>query len=168
MNLIAKTIFLILVLQVINCFAQTSSELEKWLQIKLFVNTRDDVEKIYGKGKFGQNQYFVSYKTKDFTVSIDYSPGECEIKYSDFNIPEWTVTEVSYNILNNPPKLKDLVGNKNGFKTRQNGDGVNHIQYYDETRGIFIVYDDYLKEVIHITIKPTIKDKQKFACDNLK
>lgn len=156
-----------MVIQATTCFSQ-SDALKPFLILKPFVNTREDVEKIWGKGSFNQNKYFITYKSSDIITSVGYHWGGCEKEYSQWNLPEWSVTDISYNFLKNPPKLNNLIGNNKKFKNKQHGDVLNHIEYYDEERGIHIVYDNYLKEVIHITIKPSLKDEQKFDCDNLK
>lgn len=166
---IIKTIFLLILLfQAINVFSQ-NKYLEPYLNIKPFYTTRDDVLKIYGEGKFPKyNPYTVWYKTDDLTINVSYSSGGCEKKYSLYDIPEWTVEEISYDFLKTPPRLKDLIKNNKKFKKTPYGDGISQMKYYDEESGITIYFDKFTKEVEEISIGLTLKDKQKFDCDNLK
>src|SRR5690349_13744325 len=109
MKTAVKTIFLILIIQAAPVFSQTNA-LDFYLRIKPFASTRDDVEKIYGRGephKF--SQYTVYYQKPEFNFLVTYSEGGCG-KSSLWNAPEWTVTEIAYGHWKSPPKLKDLLG----------------------------------------------------------
>ncbi len=97
-----------------------------------------------------------------------YSAGGCEKKHALYSLPERTIEEIHYNFLKNPPKLKNLVKTSRKFKKEPYGDVINQMMYYDETSGIFIYFDRFTKEVNGITIKPSLKNKQKFDCANLK
>ena len=167
MQVVAQAIFLILIVQTTVCLSQTSA-LAPYLKIKPFFSTREDVEKFYGKGEFFINDYFRTYKSNDYQVSVGYSLGGCERKNPIWNIPEWTVTEIYYGRWKNPPKLKDLIGNGKNFKKSYESDVLNHVQYYDEKNGIKILYDEEEKGVLNIKILPSQKDDRKFDCDNLK
>lgn len=168
MSLIAKILFLILAAQVVVCFAQNKA-LAPFLNIKPFINTRKDVEKIYGKGEINRNKYFVTYKHADGLVTVEYAwGGDCQNSYDDWNVPEWTVTEISYSFWQNLTKLKDLIRNNKKFKKTAYGDVIGQMKYYDEESGIVIYFDKFKKKADEIAIKPSIKDEQKFACENLK
>jgi hypothetical protein len=160
---IAGLLLCILIL-VSVCLPQRKNNFEKWLKIKIFDASREDVEKLYGKGKIYQNKYFVIYKTLDETISVDYSLGGCERQYAIWNVPEWRVTEISYSFGKNSPKLNDLISNKKQFKKRQFGDVINQIEYYDEERGIKILYDNLEKKVYEIIILPSKKYLEKYQC----
>jgi hypothetical protein len=161
---ITSLLLFVLIFAVLG-FSQKKENISKWLRIKALVSNREDVEKIFGKGEFYQNKYFVTYKINDGVVSVGYSLGNCNQVSSILNVPEWTVTDISYDFLKNSPKLKDLIGNKKQFKKRQDGDGINQIEYYDEKRGIFIIYDDNENQVIHIIIRPSKEVKMKYYCN---
>ena len=168
MTFTLKLLFLVLIVQVTVCFSQNKT-ISPFLNIKPFASTRDDVEKIYGKGNFPKyNPYFVNYKTSELSVLISYSTGGCEKKYSIYNVPEWTVIEVNYSFLKNPPKLKDLTKNDKKFKKMPYGDVINQMKFYDQESGIVIYFDRFTKVVDEISIEPSLKEEQKFACKNLK
>lgn len=149
-------------------FSQKKLTLNKYLKIKVFESTREDVEKIYGKGESGSNPYFVLYKTPDGNVSVGYSYRNCQYEYPMWNVPDWTVEDITYRPFKNPPKLKALISDKSQFKSRQSGDVINHIEYYDDERGISIIYDTSVGKVKDIIIRPSFKDIQKYDCDLIK
>lgn len=148
----------------ISIFPQKSGNLEKWLKIKIFQSTREDVEKIYGKID-GKN-HFVRYENSDGSVYVDYSKGECKSVISPmWNVREWTVIGVTYTPWKNPPRLKDLIPNRNKYKSRQAGDVANQIEYYDEKEEVSIIYDTASDEVRNIIIRPSKKNEHEFDCD---
>lgn len=145
-------------------YSQPKNSLSRWLNIKPFIHRQPDVEKLFGRGNFNQNKYFITYKTNDFRVSVGYSSGSCGEQYADWNLPEWTVTDVSYKFFENPPKLKDLIDDRRRFAVSQVGDGIHQIQYYDASRGIKILWDNYKKAVEYIVIVPSKQLERKHKC----
>lgn len=145
-------------------FAQKEENLDKWLKIKVLVSSLDDVEEIYGNGKeFALGKL---YQTTDGNIYVQYTDtSDCKTsKIAVWNVPKWTVAEVSYSPSRNPPKLKDLIRSKNQFKKRQSGDVSDHIEYYNDEKGVSIIYDKSISKVIDITIRPSLEDKQKYSC----
>jgi hypothetical protein len=154
---------LIIFLSIVS-FAQTNEELAKYMQIKVFVNTIEDVEKLYGKGKSWANKYSVVYKTPEMAIDVNYVTGNCQSKFSRWNLPEWTVEEITYTPQNQSLKLDDLIRDKKQYKVKQVGDVINHFEYYNEETGVSITYDDYLDEVIDISLRPSVADEKKYRC----
>src|SRR5258708_1076907 len=78
-------------------------------EIILFQSTRADVEKLLGN-PIGQN-YGVTYNLKEGTLYLDYYGFDhCKARYgldADWNLPEWTVTEIEY-LPRHLPKLSEL------------------------------------------------------------
>jgi hypothetical protein len=155
----------------VTSFSQQRETLNNWLKIKVFESTREEVEKIYGKGDEGDNgnnPYVVTYKNSRGITQINYSSGDCKSsKIPLWNVPEWVVTEISYSLSKNPPKLKDIIPDKSQYKRKQAGDVSDHIKYYNDEKGISIIYDKELKEVLNIILEPSLKDKQKYDCDSI-
>ncbi len=79
-------------------------------QIVLFQSTRIDVEKLLGKPAAGKD-YGVTYNLQDGTLYLDYYLFDhCKLGrqyYGDWNIPEWTVIEITY-LPDNPPQFAAL------------------------------------------------------------
>jgi hypothetical protein len=145
--------------------AQEGKGLQEWLRIKLFKSTRSDVERLYGSSSDNPVHHFVRYKNSRGSIYVAYSKGGCEAAESPmWDVPEWTVIEVGYTPTKNPPALTELLVNRKRFKVRQAGDVIGHVEYYDEEHGISIVYDKDEREVRNITIKPTLKDQQRYDC----
>ena len=146
--------------------AQASENLSEWLKLKVFVNTREDVEKVYGKGEdFALGKL---YQTPEGNVYVQYSGGEncTSSTMTIWNVVEGKITELDYSPSKNPPKLKELGLNKSGFKKRQYGTDVpDHIEFYNDEKGISVIYDKSIKEIINIIIRPSNKDKLKYSCD---
>lgn len=136
----------ILLFSVVSAASQESANLAKWLKIKVFESTREDVEKLYGTSN-ETKYHFIRYKNSDGTINVDYSKGGCEVVSPMWNVPEWTVIEISYTPWKNPPKLKDLIPDKSRYKRKQAGDVLDHIEYYDEEKGISVIYDKVSDEV---------------------
>ena len=156
------SLFLILIFA-FSVFPQKRKGLDEWLKIKVFISTRQDVEKIYDEKR--SNGHFILYETPDGEAAVNYSVGDC--KSTDFpiwNVPKWIVTEIYYNFEENPPKLKDLIPDKSKYKKKPEGD-AGHIEYYNEETGVSIIYDEELKEVSGIVIGPSSRDKQKYDCN---
>src|SRR5207248_2573433 len=83
---------------------------ETWKQrIVLMQSTKADVEKLLSN-PIGKD-YSVTYNLKEGTLELDYYLYDhCNPRYGyngDWNIPEWTVTEIEY-LPDNPPQLADL------------------------------------------------------------
>jgi hypothetical protein len=83
-------------------------------------------------------------------------------------VPAWTVIEVGYSTRKKPPKLTYLIPDKSQFKRKQSGDVPDHIEYYDDEKGIAIIYDANENEITNIIIRPSLTNKQKFDCDLVK
>ena len=150
-------------------FAQDANGLEKWLNLKVFRSTRRDVENTYGNTEKKTDEHFSVYEYSEGAVSVEYSYGNCaSSKASIWNVPEWTVVEITYTPWKNPPKLTELIQKKTRFKITRAGDVKNHKKYVDKIRGIAIVYDDWLKQVLDIIIGPSTEDDEKTRCSNLK
>ena len=143
--------------------AQSGSGLDEWLRFRVFTTTREEVEKELGQtGK--TSAHFVRYKNARGSVYVDYSKGDCQSASPVWNVPAWTVIEVSYSPHVNPPKLAQLLSTKSKFNKRSSGDVAGHVEYYDDERGISIVYDEELKEVRNITIRPSVQAQKNYDC----
>jgi hypothetical protein len=67
---------------------------EKYLKIIPGITTRDEFEKIYGKGD--PKSFIEFYQSKDFVVTVMYSSGGCEEgKEVSWAMPKGAIEEVS-------------------------------------------------------------------------
>lgn len=139
------------------------SRLDKYLKFSPFSCTLDDVKKVYGDGKTGNNPYFVTYYRDGLRVSVEYAAGGCKSRIPIWNVPPWTVIEVTYSFLGRKPALRDLLA-KRVFTSRQAGDVEEHVEYYNDDEGISILYDKDGEGVMDIVLRPSRKDSQKFQC----
>jgi hypothetical protein len=147
--------------------SQDIGSLEYWLKIKPFIDTKEEVEKMFSKGTATLNyKYLVSYPTSYGDVSVQYSPGSCTYAVDKkVKIPEWTVIDVTYNTDDGPPKLKKLLTALGTYKTKQEGDVIDHISYYNREKGISIIYDSNIKDVIEVHILPTPNQEKQSSCE---
>lgn len=165
------TLIIILFIQAALCLhanAQVSSIPHEWRKIKVLSSNRADVERLYGKAS--QESYFVKYTDDRGSVYISYSKGDCRSSSSPmWNVPEWTVIEVGYTPWKKPPKLKELIKkqHESRFVSRPHGDTRGFTEYVDEKSGFKIVYDDDLKEVRNVILRPARGMSEKYNCDKV-
>ena len=165
MRIITKILrlFVIVLCLVLPCFSQRSDLPEKWSKIKTFISTREDVDKLFGNGI--ANGHFIKYPTQTGLIFVDYSAGNCKsTQYPIWNMPEWTVTEVTYILSNKSMKLNDVIPKRNKYKQKQAGDVSDHVEYYDDAAGVSIIYDKRLKHVLNIVLRASTKDKLLLGC----
>lgn len=150
-------------------YSQNLDNLEYWLKIKPLESTRQDVEMVFSEGRTGiNNKHSVFYRTAYGGVNVSYSLGDCTngiIK--EWNVPEWTVTRVFYNIEDTPPKLGSLLKDLGIYKTGIAGDVLSQVLYYNDEKGIYINYSKNTRRVIEIVIEPTLKQEQEYSCDSI-
>lgn len=131
-------------------------EQAKWKQIAVLRSTRSDVERLLGKSE--SQGYTVTYDLEDAHLFINYAMFNfCEKKNKfGWNVPEWTVTEVTYSayhpfqfsslklnlkrfrkIRENPccPELITYVSDEDGVAYTLNPEGtLNNIRYFPSSR----------------------------------
>lgn len=153
----------IVIILAVSLNAQKKENLENWQKIKVLVSNREQVEKLYGKAK--DNQHNVYYQTPEGLVLIEYTKGDCKIAKSLWNVPEWTVTRVSYGLDKKHIKLKDLKLDKKQYSHKQSGDAAGIFQFYSAEKGIMITYNKNTKIIEYLILFPSAKDRKLFACD---
>ena len=159
---------LLLLLLDSNTVAQEKFTLQDFLKIKPLVSSRDDVKKIYGIGTIYNNKHIADYETDFGFATVSYSMGDCQnAKVKLWNVPEWTVEEIIYDTEDTKIGLKDLLKDIKPYKRKQKGDVLDHIYYFNEEKGIAIIYDINLKEVIKIIITPTKSQTKEFSCEEI-
>jgi|ERR1051326_109326 hypothetical protein len=107
-------------------------------KIILFQSTRADVEKLLGK-PIGES-YGVTYKLKDGILYLTYYDFDhCKSRYgfdADWNLPEWTVTEIVYRP-NRLPKFSNFHLNLDKLhKARLNPETPSVMSYIDDLEGV--------------------------------
>jgi hypothetical protein len=128
------------------CYSVVSStsgavQFEKTLwskKVLLLQSTRADVEKLFGK-PIGQH-YDVTYDLVDGTLYIEYYGNDhCTPRYglaADWDIPEWTVTEITYRP-HRPPKFDASKLNLKAFqKARLNPEVPDLVSYVNDQQGV--------------------------------
>jgi hypothetical protein len=113
-------------------------------KIVLFRSTKADVENLLGK-PVGEN-YGVTYKLKDGILYLDYYEFDrCKARYglkADWNLPEWTVTEIKY-LPNELPKLSDLHLDLQKFrKAHESPEVPQLISYVNDEEGVDYTFSD--------------------------
>lgn len=137
-----------------------------WYKFKVFTHTREDVEKIYGEGKdFGLGKIYYIPKV---SIIVDYKDYKgCTSRYSTWDVDKNVVVEINYSFEEAYLKLKDILPNKKGFRKKIHGTGdvPDHIELYDDEKGISIIYDKKDKSILNLIIRPSNADKLKHSCD---
>lgn len=161
-----RHIFIMQALVGIACtlHAQPLQPLHRFLEFSVLTSTKSDVEKIYGKGESKSNPYFVTYVASNLRVSVEFAVGDCKSKAPLWNVPEWTIAEITYSFLGERPRLKTLLAGQGSFRARNSGDVLNHVEYYDDVKGISILYDKKGEGVMDVIIRPSAKAIKKFEC----
>ena len=144
--------------------AQSLQSVEDFLRLAPLQNTKTDVETAFGKGSSANNPYVVTYRKGGLRITVDYALGDCRSGLSPWNVPEWTITEITYSFLSEKPKLKRLLRNRKQFRTRQAGDVLNHIEYYDDIAGVSVLYDTKVEGVMDIVLRPAAARADTFEC----
>ncbi|HEY0429706.1 MAG TPA: hypothetical protein VGC76_18130 [Pyrinomonadaceae bacterium] len=170
-NLLRVIFSLILVIVLSsNFYTQSSLSLDYWLKITPLKNNKESVENMFLKGREGiNNKYIVSYDAYYGVALVEYSTGDCKdgiVKL--WNVPEWTVIEVTYLTQDDPPKLKGLLKDLGNYKTRTAGDQTDQVEYYNEKMGISITYSLTTKTVMEISVKPSFTQREKYDCSLVK
>jgi hypothetical protein len=164
-NPIAGLSVLLLILSLTPNFY--NMDLDKWLAMRPLLTKRADIEKMYGKPEEAYDKHQVIYETKDGAVTVTYSYGPCRTaKIPEFDVPEWTVTEIMFSPWKSPPNLADLIGDGHGFDRTPTGDVEHQVKYSDNKNGISIVIDDYEKKVKDIVIGLSQIDHDRLRCKN--
>src|SRR2546423_15221474 len=79
----------------------------KWKQIVLMRSTREDVEKLIGASSYRGDSAIYSVEDGDLDVEY-YAFDHCQPSGdADWNLPQWTVIEMTY-APNNPPQFATL------------------------------------------------------------
>lgn len=146
-------------------FAQKSNLINDLSRIKLFVSNKQDVEKIYGKGKEYETRTI--YETDQGGIRIVYSEEDCKSVPSGlWDVPKETVVEVSYSPGDKSLKLKELIFNKKPYKLRETeGDVRGLFDYYNDEKGISITFVKKTNELQEIIFYPTKSDFTLYSCD---
>lgn len=156
-----KTLFFILVMGVTSN-GQEGLIPAKYLKIKPGVSTRADVEKLFSKKE--SDQTFVEYNTRDFLVSVSYSTGSCRL--SPLRLPQSTVEQVHYSWGDDPEiSFRSIVLKPSRFKKRQLSDVVQHKSYVNDEYGIEVTYDNDIKSVISLVLRPPQNIAEMFKCE---
>lgn len=79
----------------------------KWQQIIVLQSNRADVERLLGQS--ADQGFLAIYPIEAGSITVEYSLGLCGSgQPSEWNVPAWTVVEVTYTPFNNPPKLSSF------------------------------------------------------------
>ncbi|MCW5958864.1 MAG: hypothetical protein KIS76_01810 [Pyrinomonadaceae bacterium] len=157
----------------LKTLAQDQGELTHWQKIKIFLSTKDEVEQLFGKSQNNEFRvlkgeqtptYARIYELADATVFVVYSSGGCEKNPELWDVSEWTVLEIEYSPNEDTIKLIDILPDKTRYKSKQAGDVVDHIEYFDDQRGVSITYDKFLDQVLHIKFYPSEHERKLRDC----
>lgn len=110
---------------------------DDWKKISVIKSTRADVVALLGLAKkdgYEGNDYSDLYPVEGGTVIFNYSQGYCNLVW---NVPEWTVTEIDYNLIDSPLQFSSLNIDLSKFtKNNDHLDGPNVTSYISEDAGI--------------------------------
>lgn len=122
--------------QVVLAQKSEVTQAPEWKRIVVLQSTRSDAERLLGKSK--DQGYLVYYPLKEGGLHIEYSDGSCQPgQDSGWNVPEWTVIEVTYSPFENPPQLSSLNLNLTRFKiVRESPDVPDLITYINDDEGV--------------------------------
>lgn len=99
-------------------------------------------------------------------MSFTFSKGRCEALSKFGKLPEWTVQEVFYSWRNRyEPKLNEVITDRKKVLPQRLGDVADHLYYVNDEAGITVIYDETLKRVLNIEIRPSKDLREKYACD---
>ena len=117
------------------------SEESDWKRIAVLRFTRPDVERLLGKSE--DQGHGVYYPLKEGSLYIEYSEGFCQPEqYAGWNVPEWTVVEVTYNPFKNPPRLSSMNLNLATFRqVRESPDVPDLITYIKDDEGVAYTFE---------------------------
>ena len=110
-----------------------------WRQIELLHSTRADVEKLLGHPE--KSGYLVRYPLKEGSLEIDYYVFDYCVPVNGgnggWNVPRWTVTEITYNPFKKPPRFSSLGLDLEKFrKVRESPDVIDLISYVNDEEGV--------------------------------
>lgn len=164
-----KVAFILLLMLVLNnsLYSQDALPLDYWLEIKPFISTKKEVDKMFLKGIPGLNyKYLVHYKSSYGGASVEYSSGNCTYAVDKkVKIPEWTVIKVTYYTDDDAPELKGFLKALGTYKTGQKGAVIDHIYYSNEEKGISIIYNKITRNIQEIHISPSPKQENQYSCE---
>ena len=135
----------------------------KYLSMVPGVSTRNDVEKLLGRGDPARHVW--DYKTSNGLVTVNYSYGDCTSGGRDWATLEWTVESVGFSI-SDPLPLKKVILDLTKFRRKKEGDVVGNVTYYNDEAGISVVYDTFKKSVVDIDLLPRFLIRKHLACRN--
>src|SRR5215212_9995136 len=116
-------------------------ELE-WRRVVILQSTRADVERLLGPSEMPG--YLVVYSLPEGSVSIEFATQSgCEPHREGFwNVPEWTVEEVTYTPFKAPPRFKSLNLDMTRFRKEPGGSHTPDIVgYVDDEEGVSYTVD---------------------------
>jgi hypothetical protein len=144
--------FLLLVLPLVT-FGQTNS----WNSLVPLVSTRADVEKIIGKPEpDSKSKYFVDYKTKNESVFVLYSTGNCDLTGTGWNIEDGKVIRISVEPFVKL-KLDEYKFDKSKYKEYEE-DHLDMISYANDEDGVAFTVNKPTGEIVEFRYHPKSKD----------
>jgi len=155
---------------VASAVAQDNAIAEPFLEIRPGISTRTEVNALFGDTKRERyGEYSIDYFLDGKSVGFTFSDGKCERLHQFAKLPEWTVQEVFYSWRNgNEPKLDEVITDRKKFVPQHLGDVADHLYYVNDEAGITVVYDETLKRVLNIELRPSKYLREKYACHERK
>lgn len=149
-----------------TAFCQSSNT---WSGITPLKSTRSDVEKILGQPEaWSVARHGGSYKTKEGTVSVEYSTGFCNADpRGGWNVPELTVVTVTISPIDQNQKFSALKLDMSKFGRHPDPGSLHLADYTNETDGVVITVDTSDNTVRRFGYFPSAKYDQ-LMCKNIK
>lgn len=163
-----RVIFMLLI---INSAIFCTTIEDGWKGIKPLVTDKTTVNALLGKPLIDDNDYH-KYSTEDGGFNVNYSVNPCESNSYDrgeFNVPKDTVLTY-YITLKKKLKLSDLEFKREKYRRVKDHHFSNEVAYYNNDDGVEIQVhiSDNVEYIDRIYFRPSKKDKESFACSNLK
>ena len=140
-----------------------------WRNIKLLHSKRTDVEKQL-RQTTEASAYLGRYSLQNYELWVDYYPFDhCRPKYGkvgEWNVPEWTVTEITY-IPGETLPFNNLKLDLRQFKKVHESPHVpDMLSYINEGKGVDYTLDSDGKTLHSIRYFPSIRD-QRLRCEKM-
>jgi hypothetical protein len=160
--------FVVVLLLLSGTLKAWSQTLESgWKEIKPLSTDKNTVEKILGKARKDNNDYF-GYRTDIAFTQVNYSTEPCQgnqFNRGKFNVPKNTVLDYSVHF-HRPTRLTELKFKRGKYTRQTNAHRPDEFILLNQSDGIMIIgsVEQGLEYVGVIYFKPKKRDEAKFRC----
>jgi hypothetical protein len=134
-----------------------------WQKIKLLKSTRADVEKLLAQTS-DPSAYVGQYSFDNYELWVDYYPFDhCRPRFGrvgEWNVPEWTVTEITYVPSGSVPFSTLKLDLRKFRKEHESPHVPDMVSYIDDSKGVDYTLDVDGTTLHSIRYFPPIRNKQ--------